>query len=368
MGQATLSMRTSFKEKVLAKVKKFTIKHRRLSFLGVAFAVMFLTVYNIYSYFSHNVKRFSCLASIMLFYIASSSFTYPAPLALNVSFAAQSEKTYDLESYETQTIESAEIAESDAELSTISVDEEALEDTSVAEEEEMTIVEGEVIDDEQTSLEEILVNNEDLDSNVVVEEAATNVKFSRDDWKLILVNKQHPIPDDYDFPLGDITDTMHCDERIIGTLTAMMQAAADDGVSLIICSPYRNSNRQTNLFEAKITAYMEAGMSYMDSYNLASQAVTVPGSSEHQIGLALDIITNNYSLLDEGFGETEAGKWLADNSYKYGFILRYPLGKEEITGIEYEPWHFRYVGVDAATVIHNEDICLEEFWTEYLHD
>ena len=76
-----------------------------------------------------------------------------------------------------------------------------------------------------------------------------------------------------------------------------------------------------------------------------------PGASEHQIGLAFDIVSNNYTALDEGFGETEAGIWLAENSYRFGFILRYPQGKEYITGIDYEPWHFRYVGVEAATYI-----------------
>ena len=88
----------------------------------------------------------------------------------------------------------------------------------------------------------------------------------------------------------------------------------------------------------------------------------MPGASEHQIGLALDIVTDSYRELNEGFAETAAGKWLAENSYKYGFILRYPLGKEYITGIEYEPWHFRYVGVEAATVITEQGITLEELW------
>ena len=111
---------------------------------------------------------------------------------------------------------------------------------------------------------------------------------------------------------------------------------------------------------------MGMGMSYMEAYQLTSQAVTVPGASEHQIGLALDIVASNYVTLDDGFGETKAGKWLAANSSKYGFILRYPKGKEDITGIGYEPWHFRYVGVDAATIIMGEGITLEEFWEDYL--
>ena len=111
---------------------------------------------------------------------------------------------------------------------------------------------------------------------------------------------------------------------------------------------------------------MGQGMSYMEAYKLASQAVTVPGASEHQIGLALDIFCDTYTSLDEGFADTEAGKWLAEHSCEYGFTLRYPSGKEYITGIEFEPWHFRYVGKDAATIMKDENICLEEFWDKYL--
>ena len=107
-------------------------------------------------------------------------------------------------------------------------------------------------------------------------------------------------------------------------------------------------------------------MSYMDAYIISSKAVTVPGASEHQIGLAIDIVSDEYVTLDEGFADTEAGRWLAEHSCEYGFILRYPAGKEYITSIEFEPWHFRYVGKDAAMVITGEGITLEEFWDKYL--
>ena len=89
--------------------------------------------------------------------------------------------------------------------------------------------------------------------------------------------------------------------------------------------------------------------------------------SEHEIGLAIDIVTSGYTSLNEGFGRTQAGKWLAAHSADYGFILRYPKGKESITGIEFEPWHFRYVGKEAAQRIAEEGICLEEFWDAYLY-
>ena len=107
-------------------------------------------------------------------------------------------------------------------------------------------------------------------------------------------------------------------------------------------------------------------MSYMEAYKISSQAVTVPGASEHQIGLAIDIVSDTYVTLDEGFADTDAGKWLEKHCAEYGFVLRYPKGKEHITSIEFEPWHFRYVGKDAAAIIMEEELCLEEFWDKYL--
>ena len=146
----------------------------------------------------------------------------------------------------------------------------------------------------------------------------------------------------------------------------MVKAAKDEEIKLVICSPYRDLDRQKMLFDRKISSYMKKGYSYMDAYKLSSQAVTIPGASEHQVGLAIDIVTDNYTYLDDGFADTDAGKWLKDHCEEYGFILRYPADKEYITGIEFEPWHFRYVGRSAARVIMDNDLCLEEFWERYL--
>lgn len=215
------------------------------------------------------------------------------------------------------------------------------------------------------SLEDILEDNEAYQEKgqetKETEEPAETVVFDKEDWRLLLINKQHPIPEDYTFPLGTIKNNMQCDERIIEDLLSMMQAAKEDGVTIIICSPYRDYSRQELLFERKIDKYMSWGMSYMEAYKKASQTVTVPGASEHQIGLAIDFITNDYTKLNAGFGDTKAGQWLLEHSCEYGFILRYPLGKEYITGIQYEPWHFRYVGRDAAMEITQREITLEEF-------
>ncbi len=384
----------TYKENLFSKVEKFNRKHKYLSFLGIAYAFTALFVYNIFFYFYSNVKRFTCLACILLFFVSSSSFSYPG-MSLNISFATELSADASQEGTEVLLSEN-EVAESEAELAVIEDVDEAIiaeamesENPDVAEAEQddpekkaslddilnageitETISEDEESLEETAGLESIMSENTGIETTAIeaTETATENAytEFKSDDWKIMLVNKQHPIPDDYEFPLGIITGSMRCDERIITPLLDMMKAANSQGISLIICSPYRDMDRQTMLFNNKIEKYMGAGMSYMDAYNLASQAVTVPGSSEHQVGLAIDIITDGYSILDEGFGKTAAGRWLADNSYKYGFVLRYPAGKEDITSIEFEPWHFRYVGVDAATFMVQNDICLEELWSTYV--
>ncbi|MBR5420683.1 MAG: M15 family metallopeptidase [Lachnospiraceae bacterium] len=191
--------------------------------------------------------------------------------------------------------------------------------------------------------------------------------FDLSDWKLVLVNKQHPIPEDYEFELDVITGNFTCDARVLDSLRTMLSGARRDGITLYVCSPYRSSHTQILGFNKKIDNFMAEGMSYADAYRKASQAVTIPGCSEHEIGIAFDIVSDQYGKLNFGFGESEAGIWLAKHCAEYGFILRYPAGREDITGIEYEPWHFRYVGVDAACYITEHELTLEEF-TELLKE
>ena len=188
-----------------------------------------------------------------------------------------------------------------------------------------------------------------------------SVEIDKDDWRLMLVNKQNPVPDGFEPKLCAINGSLYADERIIGDIYRMMDAASDDGVNLMICSAYRSFDRQKSLFDNKINKLMGDGMTYLEAYRIGSMNVTVPGTSEHHIGLALDILTGSYTSMDDGFGETKAGKWLAKNASDYGFILRYPEGKEDITGIVYEPWHFRYVGVKYAKDITKRGVCLEEY-------
>lgn len=217
-------------------------------------------------------------------------------------------------------------------------------------------------DAETAGLEDLLLNEENnAETGDEHTPAHSEQVFDKNEWSLMLVNKTHSIPEDYTFTLGTIKGSMKCDERIITPLTTMFKAASKDGVSLIVCSPYRDLALQERLFERKMNLYRSKGYSYIEAYRSASAIVTVPGTSEHQLGLALDIVCDTYSTLDAGFGETKAGKWLKNNAYKYGFTLRYPKDKEDITGIIYEPWHYRYVGIDAATYMYEHDMCLEEF-------
>ena len=137
-------------------------------------------------------------------------------------------------------------------------------------------------------------------------------------------------------------------------LTNMFAAANDAGNQLMIGSGYRSAAlQQTYLNSAAASVGLAA----------ANQSIALPGQSEHQTGLAVDISTvSRNCYLDTCFGDTSDGQWLVHNSYKYGFILRYPSDKVSITGYQYEPWHFRYVGIDLATALHDSGLTLDEAW------
>ncbi len=369
-----IHMNYSFKERV--KRKLVSIGRKNLILRILVIPLLFVSMFLIRSaeHLMHNAKRLAFMALTFVTFVVYSSFSFPMFI-----FSEESENRYGFvydEFSEVVLVEEQYVDLERVELGDVELDNEELPDDVG-----ITVSDGDGLLEESTNsdwydADDILMNSErreNWDKDRAARRAARSEKeavpldYSKDDWKLILVNKQRPIPDDYSFELGTIKGSMKCDERIIDDLLDMIQDAKDDGVNLVIRSPYRSDDRQVYLFNRHIKSYMRMGMSYLEAYQLTSQAVTLPGSSEHQIGLALDITCDYYGSLNEGFGDTEAGKWLAENSSKYGFILRYPLGKEYITGIEFEPWHFRYVGVDAATIIANEQITLEEFWDDYVH-
>lgn len=186
-----------------------------------------------------------------------------------------------------------------------------------------------------------------------------------DMWCLILTNAEYPVPEDYAVTLRDVPGTdQKVDERIYEPLINMLEAMKAEGLSPVVCSGYRTLDKQEKLFNRKVSAYVKKGRSKEESYTLARQTLSIPGSGEHCLGLAVDFYTRSYHQLERAFEKTPEGKWLREHAQDYGFTLRYDEGKEEITGIEYEPWHFRYVGIDVARYLKEHNLSLEEFYIE----
>ena len=184
-------------------------------------------------------------------------------------------------------------------------------------------------------------------------------------WNMVLVNGDHPMEEGYVPQLKELEEGLSLDSRIIDAAKEMLADAKKAGLHIDICSAYRSVERQEQVFGDSMKERVKDGMSYWDAFNETALNVAVPGTSEHALGLALDLISNQYTELDERQETTAEAKWLKENCHKYGFILRYPPEKTNITGIIYEPWHYRYVGVEDATEIMKLGITLEEYLQDY---
>ncbi len=181
------------------------------------------------------------------------------------------------------------------------------------------------------------------------------------DWNLRLVNPWNSMSENPDIELTQLSNGHSVDQRCYPDLQEMMDDCRAEGLSPTICSSYRTWETQQSLFDANVNKLVAQGYSKEDAQAETAKAIAVPGTSEHQLGLALDIVDVNNQNLNETQEDTPVQKWLMKNSWKYGFILRYPNDKSDITGIIYEPWHYRYVGKDIAKEIYDADICLEEY-------
>lgn len=184
-------------------------------------------------------------------------------------------------------------------------------------------------------------------------------------WYLVLVNYENPMEKGYVPELTDLKPGYSVDSRIADAANQMLSDAKKEGLRIVMCSAYRSVERQEELFNNRVKQDIASGMSYWEAFETARLSVAEPGTSEHALGLALDLISYEYDELDEGQEDTDEAKWLAANCHKYGFILRYPPEKTEITRIIYEPWHYRYVGVEDATKIMELGITLEEYLELY---
>ncbi len=200
---------------------------------------------------------------------------------------------------------------------------------------------------------------------VSAQAAKTYVQKDRSQWNLILVNDYNPLPEDFESTVNIVNFAgagKQCDERIVEPLRAMLEAGK--AYDLRPVSMFRDRALQTKLYNNKVKEYQNQGYGLEDAQVMAATVVKRPGESEHNTGLTIDIGGSGDYSVEETFASTPAYEWLIEHCAEYGFILRYPKDKEDITAVIYEPWHFRYVGVEAATEIMERGICLEEYIAE----
>ena len=214
----------------------------------------------------------------------------------------------------------------------------------------------------------ILVNDQVNQSNnqlIAANKVKTNQNKSANsvvkDELLTLVNFENTIPKDWKVDLVQLNNGQSVDRRIYDDLIAMLQAAKSEGLNPLICSSYRTNEKQEQLYQNKVSEYLSQGYSKVEASDKAAFWVARPGTSEHQLGLAVDIVSTKNQRLDRSQENTVEQQWLIQNSWKYGFVLRYPTNKNSITGVGYEPWHYRFVGKEHAKKITEQGVCLEEY-------
>ena len=191
----------------------------------------------------------------------------------------------------------------------------------------------------------------------------TNHFFDSRGWRVCMVNPWNALPPDTDAVEvvsvgGDHAIAVEAKADFSAMVYAMQQA----DLGPIITSSFRTGERQQEIFNERMAGYISQGMSEADAYAKTATSVAIPGTSEHQLGLAMDMTDAHYNKLDEGQMETPTQLWLIENSWRYGFILRYPAGKQAITGIIYEPWHYRYVGKELAAELYELGLTMEEYF------
>lgn len=216
-------------------------------------------------------------------------------------------------------------------------------------------LEGETTDNEDADNEQADPNSQEIlqELEEVEEVDSDHLDFTR------LINKYNPIPDDYEFELANYNDKIQVDARILDDLNEMMAAMEEEGLTPTITYGFRKHETQVELFDQGVKKRMNQGMSYEQAYDATSFTTAIPGTSEHEVGLAVDIKEKNGY---QNYRLENIYSWLRANAHKYGFILRYDQDKTEITEIMYEPWHFRYVGKEEAPKIKESGLAIEEYF------
>lgn len=181
---------------------------------------------------------------------------------------------------------------------------------------------------------------------------------------IVLINKKHPIDENKRVDLIRIGAKQFISYEAYRPFLEMFGEMKKQGLNPVVCSSYRSIEKQEELFKSKCQYYITKGYNQSQSETLASTWVARPYYSEHHTGLALDIVSSDNQRLDESQEKTEEQQWLMKNSWKYGFILRYLKDSIDVTYVNYEPWHYRYVGKEIARTIYEKGITLEEYLDE----
>jgi D-alanyl-D-alanine carboxypeptidase len=200
------------------------------------------------------------------------------------------------------------------------------------------------------------------DAQVEEERAQCRQIYENNPELLVLVNKENELDPDYDPELRSIcSGRLEASERMYEDLSDLLDTAREEGQALWIASAYRSRERQQELIDEDVWALEQKGEDYENALEETYRATMPAGHSEHETGLALDILCSGNTHMDESQADEPGNQWLMQHCQEYGFILRYPADKVDVTGIDYEPWHFRYVGKEAAQFITEHGLTLEEF-------
>ena len=202
---------------------------------------------------------------------------------------------------------------------------------------------------------------ENSSKNNVLKTRAIEEKQIINDELLTLVNYKNKIPDDWKVDLVSLNDQQSIDQRAYQELKNMLNDAKKQGLNIIVCSSYRTYDKQKELFVNKVKEYLKEGYGYNEAQEAASMWVAKPNTSEHQLGLAVDLVSKKNQRLDDSQERTAEQQLLIKNCWRYGFILRYPSNKSDLTKVGYEPWHYRFVGKEHAKKITEQGVCLEEY-------
>ncbi|MEE1186167.1 MAG: M15 family metallopeptidase [Acutalibacteraceae bacterium] len=224
------------------------------------------------------------------------------------------------------------------------------------------------VSDESSQIDD---DSSDIESSEPVSTASQsdeskNTTSKTDEWQLIIANSDN-IVTDYYVDLSVIPSEFcqdgidfEIDSRAYDDLVDMLNAAEEDGVHLNVLSSYRSYEYQNTLYQNKVSYYLNMGYEQKEAETAAATVVAVPGTSDHNLGLACD-----FNYLEQEFENTDELVWLKENAERFGFVMRYPKGKETVTKIIYEPWHYRYVGTEHAKKMNELNMCLEEY-VDYL--